>query len=220
MKTKRYTEADGYFIEARLIGSGEDSGNVRREDPAYELMVGRGEQRAKHWLMLTKPQALPPALLRNAPKGMSNATHFFAGTALRHGARTWIEALWNEQQTALHARVAAEDAAEAAIPGLPELRAALDDEARYQRQFARMMEDEGNDGCCPPRRPKADSGAIAATYPAAAVYVRAESYQSAAHWAKSKAGREAREIILAGGDVAAARAKLENWLTDNGVEVD
>lgn len=107
-----------------------------------------------------------------------------------------------------------------AVPGLSELRAAYDDAERYDREFARMMEDESNDGARPPARQKHDINGLRAKYPRAALYLKAESYSFAAHWAKSKAGTEAMELLATGGSEADAQSKLDNWLSDNRIEVD
>jgi hypothetical protein len=106
------------------------------------------------------------------------------------------------------------------VPGLEQLRAAIDAEQQYRRGFNRMMEDEDNDGVCPPKHPVASSAELAKQFPRAAVYIRAESYSFANHWAKVKAGEEAMEIIGSGGVIDDAEAKLENWLADNNIFVD
>lgn len=212
MRTKEHREADGYWIKAKPVDGGEDG-------LAYDLLVGCGDRSAPKF-RLGKPAAIHPAMLRSAPKGISNASHFYCGSAIRNSARQWIDSLWAECEQSFNAIIAAEEQRENAIEGLAELRSAWADEQRYRNQFNRMMDDGDNDGVNPPRRPKANVDEIARKYPRAALYLRAESYESARHWAKAKAGEEAKEIILSGGDIAAATAKLENWLTDNNVEVD
>jgi hypothetical protein len=106
------------------------------------------------------------------------------------------------------------------VPGLAELQAAIDAEQQYRHDFTRMMEDEGNDGVNPPKHPLASSADLATRFPRAAVYISAESYSFASHWAKAKAGEEAMEIIASGGSIEDAEATLDNWLEDNGVYVD
>lgn len=101
----------------------------------------------------------------------------------------------------------------AAIEGLAELRAALDAEAQYQEDFARMMEDEGNDGARPPVATHPHPADLATAYPVAALYLRAEDYRCANHWRKVKAGYDAIELIVAG-DIGAARAALDDWAKD------
>jgi len=127
-----------------------------------------------------------------------------------------------EQAKAADTATEEEEAAtlDANVPGLEALRAARMGEEEYQGAFQRMMESEGNDGANPPRKPATSVKALAAQYPRAALYVRAEGYERASHWAKSKAGTEAMAIIAAGGDLADAASKLDNWLSDNNVEVD
>lgn len=84
------------------------------------------------------------------------------------------------------------------FPGLDELRAARNDEARYQEQFNRMMEDEANDGVNPPRPVRVHYADIAPKYPAAVAYLRAGSYSLAKHYAKAGAGSRAIKRLEAG----------------------
>ena len=100
----------------------------------------------------------------------------------------------------------------AAIPGLDELRAAIADEDCYRLQFARMMEDEANDGARPPCDVKVSVEAMSLKYPRAALYLRAEAYSRAANSDKSLAGDQAMEILQSGGSEADAVLVLENWL--------
>lgn len=111
-------------------------------------------------------------------------------------------------------------ALEAAVPGLEILReakrAARDDAERYRRQFNRMMEDEDNDGANPPRPENpalaASSAALAAQYPRAVLYLKAEAQHDNTHWAdntgKGAAGRKAMEILAAGGSIEDAQAAM------------
>jgi hypothetical protein len=164
-----------------------------------------------------KPQPIPkPTLPGLRKQGIDPSNFFWAGYLIRNSARDFFDGLWAKHEAALDAEIARE----CAIEGLEELRAARADEDRYQRQFTQMMGDEYNDGVNPPRAPKAESRLVAARYPRAAMYLAAESYAGASHWAKAKAGDEAMEIILAGGTIEDARAKLDHWMEDNGVEVD
>ncbi len=119
--------------------------------------------------------------------------------------------------------VAAEKAAILAkhCPGMEVLRAAYAEHARYRQEFSAMMDDEYNDGVRPPKPATSDLAALRAQYPAAALYIAAcDQADCSAHWAKAKAGGEAKAMLLAGADLAAVRAKLDNWLSDNKVEVD
>jgi hypothetical protein len=98
------------------------------------------------------------------------------------------------------------------VPGLDILRAALEDEGRYHRQFNRMMENEQNDGVNPPSPVKVRYNDVAEQYPRAAMYLKAESYSNASHYAKSGAGSKAMELIENGGDLSEAQHILDNWL--------
>lgn len=95
------------------------------------------------------------------------------------------------------------------VPGLDALRASYADVGRYQREFTRMMEDEGNDGARPPRPARTDQKELAAKYPAAAAYLKAESWSVASHYAKSGAGNKAMQRIAAGEDCAAVLTDME-----------
>jgi hypothetical protein len=210
MDTKRYTEADGYWIEARP--------QIDQGCLSYALSVGSGGKKAPKAYSMSRPAAQLPAL-GTLPRGISNATHFWAGTILRRGALAWIEALWAECEASVAAAIATESAQEATIAGLAELRAAWEEQERYRREFRGMMNDGENDGACPPRPAAGDVAAISAKYPAAALYLRAEDYEVSGHWAKADAGEQAKALILAG-DLAGATAALENWLEDHEIEVD
>jgi len=84
------------------------------------------------------------------------------------------------------------------------------------------MDDEGNDGCSPPRgvdqaRAERLQAALSAN-PRAAMYLRAERQANSAHWADNTgagaAGRRAMEILREGGtvdDAAAARGHRRTW---------
>lgn len=119
----------------------------------------------------------------------------------------------------LHAQVeaAAEAAAQRqakinAIEGLAQLRAALRADAEYYDAFNRMMDDEYNDGARPPKKPEVSPSEVAAKYPRAAAYIKAESWSYAAHYAKAAAGRKALEKIIDGGDhESAINAMGKEW---------
>ncbi len=170
---------------------------------------------------VSKPISVPPTIHASMrAQGLDPADFFWAGYVIRNAARPLFDEVWAEQEEAERKVSSLHRAKENAIEGLAELRAARSDHERYRREFNAMMEDEYNDGVNPPRGPKADAAELATRYPRAATYLRAESYSLAAHWAKSKAGHQAMEIILNGGMAAEAEAKLENWMADNKVEVD
>jgi len=185
----------------------------------------------------TADQTIPAIEGRELADGRYMANHPQAGECVDFGTvrvggkdRRLIVKL--EGRPALRAIVDAAMAAEAEaeraeaermaknVPGLDELQAAIDAEGQYRREFNRMMDDENNDGVNPPKYPSASSAELAKQFPRAAVYVRAEGYSMANHWAKAKAGEEAREIIASGGSIFDAEATLANWLSDNNVYVD
>lgn len=133
---------------------------------------------------------------------------------VRLAGKTLIVAAWDAYDAGRRAHWDAEEASlEAAVPGLRELTTAISSQERYDDQLARMMESESNDGARPPVRPSGRSPAvIAAEYPRAAMYVRAEDYAVAAHDAKAEAGDRAMRMLRDGADLAAVAAVLDNWL--------
>lgn len=125
-----------------------------------------------------------------------------AATMRRSLARKSMAEIATVVRVAVHLegeRWAAQEAAIAkAIPGLAELRAAVEDEERYHDEFERMMEDEGNDGARPPKPIKIESATVRAQYPIAAAYIKAEAWEQASHYAKSAAGKRAKQRLEAG----------------------
>lgn len=103
----------------------------------------------------------------------------------------------------------------ARVPGLEIIRTARAEHADYHEALERMMEDEGNDGARPPRKPTADLAALATEYPVAAAYLKAEGYSLASHYAKASAGRRAMERIEAGEDAAVVIAEMEREWTEH-----
>jgi len=95
------------------------------------------------------------------------------------------------------------------VPGLEILRDALARREMYGEAFARMMDDEMNDGANPPQKPVDDIAALKAQYPAAAAYLKAEAYEYASHYAKSAAGRKAKQAIADGANYGEALAQME-----------
>ena len=88
---------------------------------------------------------------------------------------------------------------DAVVPGLDELRDAYYDVDAYIDKFNKMMEDENNDGCCPPKGIDIDIvEELEKKYPAAAAYIVAESYEGSSWFIKSAAGSRAAERIMAG----------------------
>ena len=113
-------------------------------------------------------------------------------------------------------RAGGEAALHAAVPGLKELRAARDAAELHGERFGRMMEDESNDGARPPAPPTGPSPAeLAAKYPRAALYMRAEDYSLASHDRKASAGKRAMQMIRDGASEEDVRKVLENWLPDS-----
>jgi len=94
-------------------------------------------------------------------------------------------------------------------PGLKELEAAYNDIERYHREFDAMMENESNDGINPPKPITANPQELAKKYPIAAAYLKAERWELASHYAKSSAGKRAKEKIANGEDYNAALAEME-----------
>lgn len=116
-------------------------------------------------------------------------------------------------ETALEAareahRKGGDAALEAACPGLAALKAARDEADRYADGFNRMMEDEGNDGVSPPRRPAADFRALARQYPRASLYLRAEYDSASMSDAVAAGGKAAMRVLAEGGSLEAARDAL------------
>jgi hypothetical protein len=107
------------------------------------------------------------------------------------------------------AATAEEKAAIDGIEGLKELRAALNERERYSEQFAKMMDDEHNDGVRPPRPAAGNTDDLRARYPRAAAYILAEAWGGAAHDVKASAGNKAVKRILAGDDYAEAIAEMK-----------
>ncbi len=101
------------------------------------------------------------------------------------------------------------------VPGLAELRKAYDAEENYREAFNRMMENEQNDGVNPPKPVAVKSSDVAGKYPRAALYLKAEAYSWASHYAKAAAGEKAMALIQEGGDLTEAQKILDNWLPES-----
>lgn len=101
-----------------------------------------------------------------------------------------------------------------AIPGLAEIRAAVRDEERYRHEFDKMMEDEGNDGAFPPKRPEVSSDALKKQYPRAAAYLLAEEWKYSEHHVKAAAGESAIEQIINGDNCDAVIARMKKTFSD------
>lgn len=105
-----------------------------------------------------------------------------------------------------------EDALESNVPGLSALREARDAAEEYREAINQMMDDESNDGVFPPEKPSSDPAAMAAEFPRAALYLKAEGYSCASNDRKASAGSRAMQILAEGGSEDEARAVLDNWL--------
>jgi len=101
------------------------------------------------------------------------------------------------------------------ISGLTELRAAIEEQNRYANEFARMMEDENNDGVRPPRPAEGNIDELVSAYPRAALYIKAESYSRASHYLKADAGEKAMKMLEDGADTAAVEYVLSNWMPED-----
>ena len=129
--------------------------------------------------------------------------------------KDYCQAKWEARLAEVRLRWEAEEAAlEAAVPGVTELRAAIHAMHSYQEDFAAAMEDEMRDGVNMPVAPRADIDALAAQYPRANLYLKAEGYADASHYAKASAGRKAMTLLREGGTIEEAAAILDSWLND------
>lgn len=104
--------------------------------------------------------------------------------------------------------MAARNAKLAAIEGLEELQDARNAEANYHHEVNRRFEDEALSSIMP-ARPKVSAKDVAAKYPRAAAYVKAEGWTYASNYAKNAAGRKAVERILEGEDYAQVLAEMD-----------
>lgn len=100
------------------------------------------------------------------------------------------------------------------VPGLYILNSVINDEIDYSKNFDRMMEDEQNDGVNPPTLPKVKVSDVAALYPIAAAYLKAEKFEYSNNFMKSSFGKKAKTIIAQGGDYVKAILDMESGWTD------
>ncbi len=96
------------------------------------------------------------------------------------------------------------------VPGLDEVREAIEASRRQHAAFERAM-DRG-DGRLPAAT-KIDLDTVKATFPRAAAYIKAESYSMASWDVKADAGRKAMERLEAGEDHIAVLADMDKALT-------
>lgn len=95
-----------------------------------------------------------------------------------------------------------------AIEGLEEIRAALADVEAWHYELAASFFDVGGLGVRP--KPQYDFDALYAKYPRAAAYLKAESFEYASHYAKSAAGKKAKERIINGEDPNKVITEMES----------
>jgi len=120
-----------------------------------------------------------------------------------------------EQIKAAQAAIESERAAalDAAVPGLALLREAAEEDARHHAQHGRWI---AGDGLGRPPAPKRhDVDALAAQYPRAACYLKAEGYRDAANHHKAAAGQRAMDLLTEGGSIEEAERVLANWLPES-----
>lgn len=141
------------------------------------------------------------------------------GQIIRYDAiPAWMVAHKAELKRMKAKREADKAALETAVPGLTELMSAISAEEDYRIAFNRMMEDEDNDGVNPPPHPTGRSSReIARDFPKAALYLKAETYERAANYHKVSAGKKAKALIRAGGDLEEAQEIMDNWLPPESV---
>lgn len=101
---------------------------------------------------------------------------------------------------------------EAAVPGVHLLQEAIESLGNYHSSYQSMMEDEYNDGVNPPKKPTESLEDLKRKYPRAALYLKADSYSEASHYAKSGAGNKAKKLLEDGGSEDEAHKILNNWL--------
>jgi hypothetical protein len=93
------------------------------------------------------------------------------------------------------------------IEGLDELYAI---HAEWQNYNYRLERAYNSESAIMPKSPKVKEADVAAKYPRAAAYYKAEGYANASHVDKARAGRRAMSKIAAGGDYEAAIAAMED----------
>ena len=122
-------------------------------------------------------------------------------------AKSEIIALLTAEETARKEAEELRRAKIAAIPGLKEIRAAMDDLKSWHREFNASFDDCGGLGVR--AKPRYDFDKLCETYPQAAAYLKAEKYADASNYAKSAAGEKALEAIINGADPAETIAAME-----------
>jgi|GEM_PF-6684866 len=212
MKTFEYTETD-YSLKIHQRGTG------ARTQWNLEICTPQGTKKRPNICAATKPRKLAPAyadVVRKVGKSPDDYV-LFCGEIIRKGAEKMLLEWAAESHNILMAEHEAEEKKlNEKIPGLVELQAAYEAEEKYHNEFSRRMEDE-NLSSFIPASPRPTSAEVAAKYPIAALYLRAESYSYAAHDAKAAAGRRAKALVLAG-NLDGAKVALDTWV--DGLDID
>ena len=129
-------------------------------------------------------------------------------------AKPQIIADWQAQQDAERKAYTDRQAKIDAIPGLAEIRAAMEAQANWHREFRASFEGPeavGGLGIRP--QPTTDIDALLSRYPVAAAYLDAQAFADADNYIKSEAGRKAVDAILSGSDPSAAVQAMRNEWT-------
>lgn len=122
-----------------------------------------------------------------------------------------IIAYFAQQREAAEQRRREHDDKVAAIEGLAEIQAALDDIDAWQREFDASFDSEDGGGFGVRPRPEYDLDAMKRAHPRAAAYIRAQEYASKDNDELSAIGRRAEAAIL-DGDYDAAIARMDEEL--------
>lgn len=105
-----------------------------------------------------------------------------------------------------------------AIPGLKELRAAIEDLDSW-REECRENIDCGASGVGLRAKPEYDLDAMYKQYPEAAAYIKADAMSRAEHYVKAAAGKKAKDRIINGEDcghaIADAEKEWHDYVTGN-----
>lgn len=118
-----------------------------------------------------------------------------------------IMSIIREEQAEQERAIEERKAKIASIEGLDIIRNARDDMRRWQEEFDKSFENVGGFGVR--EKPEYDFEEMERKYPRAAAYLKAEAYENASHYAKSAAGKEAKEKILNGEDYEKVIEEME-----------
>lgn len=146
------------------------------------------------------------------PKGLSKAQVNALKSDLVAAKPAILTELIARRDAEIKAREDAAAMLVANVPGLEILRDARSKWEMYHEAFSRAI-DRGDVRM--PQRPVEDMDAIKAQYPAAVAYLKAESYEYASHYAKSAAGRKAKQAIADGDNHIEALVQMEKEWSDH-----